>query len=80
MERHPVLLHLDEGNGGHVSPVLASVENLLADFGEGKIEVELVVNAEDILAFLKTPDLRGAHVERLRAKGLASVCASSRSG
>jgi intracellular sulfur oxidation DsrE/DsrF family protein len=78
MEKHRVLFHLDEGSRGQVRLVFANVENLVADFGEGNVEVELVVNAEGVLALLKVPDLHGPHIERLRAKGVRiCVCENS---
>ncbi len=70
MEKHRVLFHLDESGRGRVRLVIANIENLLAELGEGNVEVALVVNAEGVLALLKTPDLHGAHLERLRAKGV----------
>jgi uncharacterized protein len=50
--------------------VLANIENLLADLGEGNVQVELVVNGEGIMALLRVPGQNASKVERLASRGV----------
>lgn len=78
MGKYKVVFHLDEGAKGRANLVLNNIENLIADLGQDNVEVELVSNAEGVTAFLKVPNLIGAKVERLAAKGVRfTVCDNS---
>ena len=78
MAKYRVLFHLDEGAKGRVDLVLHNIENLITDLGQENVEVELVSNSEGVTALLKTPDLHGAMVERLAAKGVRfTACENS---
>lgn len=78
MDKYRAVFHLDEGARARAVMTLANIENLLADLGEDRVEVELVANGEGILALLKSPNLHGAHVEKLAARGVRFLaCANS---
>lgn len=78
MKKYRVLFHLDEGAKGRADVALNNIENLIADLGEENVEVELVSNSEGVTAFLRTPNLHGAKVERLASKGVRfTACANS---
>lgn len=78
MKKYKVIFHLDEGAKGRADLALNNIENLIADLGEENVDVELVSNSEGVTAFLKAPDLHGAQVERLAAKGVRfTACANS---
>ena len=60
---------------------LANIDNLLADLGEGNVQVELVVNGEGIIALLRVPGQNASKVERLTARGVRFLaCANSLRG
>ena len=78
MAKYRVLFHLDEGAKGRVDLALHNIENLITDLGQENVEVELVSNSEGVTAFLKVPNLHGAMVERLAAKGVRfTACENS---
>jgi len=78
MEKYRVVFHLDEGGKAKGELVFKNIENLIADLGEGNVEVELVANAEGITSLLRSPNLHGELVQRLVAKGVRFVaCANA---
>ncbi len=70
MKKYKVVFHLDEGASARANLVLNNIENLIMDLGQDNVDVELVSNSEGVTAFLKVPNLHGAKVERLAAKGV----------
>jgi hypothetical protein len=71
--KYKVLFHIDEAAKGRADLVLHNIDNLISDLGQENVEVELVANSEGVTAFLKMPDLHGAMVERLAAKGVRFI-------
>ncbi len=81
MARYHVLFHLDEPSKGRADQVFRNIENLLADFGDGEIEVELVANGGGVKALAQGSDANPEQVAALAAKGVRLVaCAHSLSG
>ena len=78
MAKYSVVFHLDESAWARTSTVISNVENLIADLGEGNVEVEVVATGEGITAYLRVPSLHGQRFERLGARGVRLVaCANS---
>jgi intracellular sulfur oxidation DsrE/DsrF family protein len=78
VKKYRAVFHLDEGSRSRVKMTLANMENLIADLGQGRVDVELVANGEGVMALLKVPGLYKEEVERLAGKGV-SFCACAHS-
>ena len=78
MEKYKVVFHLDEGAKGRADLAFNNIESLIADLGEDNVNIEMVSNSEGVTAFLKVPNLHGAQIKGLVAKGVRFVaCANS---
>lgn len=78
MDEYKAVFHLDEGIKAKADLTLKNMENLVAELGQGNVEVELVVNYEAVILFLRSPNLYGDRVKELSAKGVRFlVCAKA---
>lgn len=78
MNKYRVVFHLDEPSKGRADQVFRNIEYLLADLGEGNVDVELVANGGGVRALVKGPDSHAGQVESLAAKGVRfAACAHS---
>ena len=65
MDEYKAIFHLDESVKARADLTLKNIENLVA--GLENVKVELVVNYEAVILFLKSPDLYGDKVKELSA-------------
>lgn len=77
MGEYRALFHLDACGKATAGLVLTNIENLLLDLG-GKVQVELVANAEGVQALLKAGNPLVPQFERLATQGVRLVaCANA---
>jgi intracellular sulfur oxidation DsrE/DsrF family protein len=78
MNRYRVLVHLDESNHARVTLVLNNIDNLIADLGQGNVDVELVANGGGVNALLSGSNEQAGHIAMLAARGVRfAACANS---
>lgn len=78
MKRYKVIFHIDESFKARAKQVLANITNLLDDFGEGNVQVELLANGDAVRMFLNIPDNFSEQIRSLVKRDVKFVaCAHS---
>ncbi|MDR3541242.1 MAG: DsrE family protein [Desulfosporosinus sp.] len=72
---YQVVVHIDERHKGTLG--LNNIENLIADLGKDKVNVELVANYEGIEILLKSPETYLEQIERLEKMGVKFAACSN---
>lgn len=76
MSKYQVIFHVDEVN--KLNLVLRNISNLLKDFKENELEVELVAYAEGVAVMQKKDNTYLDKVDELHKKGVIfGVCANT---
>ena len=77
MDKYRVVFHLDERSQVRSKMVLKNIANVIADLGQGNVEIELVVNGEGVTALTQSSPYQ-EQIKELAAQGVRFVaCANS---
>ncbi len=77
MDKYRVVFHLDERSQVRSKMVLKNIANVIADLGQGNVEIELVVNGDGVTALTQSSPYQ-EQIKELATQGVRFVaCANS---